>query len=99
MNKQKIIAYLKSKKETFKEQYGIIDIGLYGSYARDEATKDSDVDIFYSTNEKFSMGFLEFDSFIDKIKKELHIQKIDFVNLDSMQPIIKHYAKQDFIYV
>jgi hypothetical protein len=45
------------------------------------------------------MGFLEFDNFINKIKEELYIQKLDFVNLDSIQPIIKYYAKQDFIYV
>lgn len=99
MDKNIIIAYLKSKKEVFKNEYGITTLGLYGSYARDEATQDSDVDIFYNTNEKFSMGFLEFDSFIDKIKDELHIEKLDFVNLDSMQPTIKHNAKKDFIYV
>lgn len=99
MDKNSILNYLKSKKEIFKKEYGITTLGLYGSYARDEATEDSDVDIFYNTNENFSMGFIEFDSFLDKIKEELHIKKLDFVNLDSMQPIIKYYAKKDFIYV
>lgn len=99
MDKSSILTYLKSKKEFFKEKYGIINLGLYGSYARDEATSSSDVDIFYNTNKEFSMGFLEFDVFIENLKKELHVNKIDFVNLDSMNPIVKYYAKKDFIYV
>ena len=28
-----------------------------------------------------------------------YTKKIDFVNLDSMNPIIKYYAKKDFTYV
>lgn len=99
MDKNKILNYLKSKKEIYEKKHGITTLGLYGSYARDEANEDSDIDIFYNTNENFTMGFLEFDNFIDEIKDELHIKKIDFVNLDSMQPMIKHYAQKDFIYV
>jgi len=34
--------YLKSKKETFRNQYGVTTLGLYGSYARDEESKKID---------------------------------------------------------
>ncbi|WP_419764352.1 MAG: hypothetical protein ACNI28_11295 [Arcobacter sp.] len=44
---------------------------MYGSYARDEVTSTSDLDV----------------------------EKVDFVSLDSMNPIIKYYAEKDFIYV
>ncbi len=97
--KDEVIEYLKSKKEHFKNEYGIVTLGLYGSYARDEATPKSDVDIFYETDKNFSMGLFEFSSFIDKIAKELNVKKVDFVKLSSMNPIIKYYAKKDFIYV
>ncbi len=99
MDKNTIIKYLKSKKEIFKDKYGITSLGLYGSYARDEATAKSDVDIFYTTNKNFSMGLFEFSDFLEKIQEDLKVKKIDFVNLKSMNPIIKHYAKKDFIYV
>lgn len=99
MTKNDIINYLKSKKEIFKKEYGITTLGLYGSYARDEATQESDVDIFYETNENFSMGLFEFSSFLEKIEDDLKVKKVDFVNLKSMNPIIKYYAKKDFIYV
>ncbi len=49
MTKIEVITFLKNKKDEFYAKYGITTLGLYGSYARDEATNSSDVDIFYST--------------------------------------------------
>jgi uncharacterized protein len=99
MTKTEILKYLESKKDEFREKYGITTLGLYGSYARGEATEASDVDIFYESDERFSMGFLGFSEFLRKMQKDINIEKIDFVRLDSMNPIVKHYAKKDFIYV
>ena len=100
MIKTDIINYLKSKKEIFKNKYGITTLGLYGSYARDEATQESDVDIFYERDKSFKLkSGLEFMFLDDEIAKELNVDKVDFVKLSSMNPIIKYYAKKDFIYV
>ncbi|MCK5294720.1 MAG: nucleotidyltransferase domain-containing protein [Arcobacteraceae bacterium] len=98
MTKSNVLMYLKNKKDEFQKMYGIINLGLYGSYARDEATSNSDVDIFYTTNDKFSMGILEFSQLIKSLEADLKT-KVDFVNLNSMDPVIKYYAKKDFTYV
>ena len=98
MNKQTILNYLKNHKQILNEKYGINKLGLYGSYARDEATSSSDVDIFYDTSDKFSIGILEFSSLIQKMEDDLKT-KVDLVSLESMNPIVKYYAKQDFTYV
>ena len=45
MNKKEIIEILREYKEETAGQYGIIDIGVFGSVARGEAEKDSDVDV------------------------------------------------------
>lgn len=100
MTRSEILKYLKSKKQELHDNYGITDLGLYGSYARDEASKKSDVDIFYRQDEKFDLSSgLEFLSISNTIAKELQVNKVDFVSLTSMNPIIKHYAQKDFIYV
>ena len=99
MTKIQILEYLKSKKSELATKYGITTIGLYGSYARDEANENSDIDIFYDSNENFNMGYLEFSEFLRNLQNELNAPKIDFVRITSMNPIIKHYAKKDFIYV
>ncbi|MBA4368490.1 MAG: nucleotidyltransferase [Desulfobacterium sp.] len=45
MDKKEIIRILQSYKKEFSEQYGIQSIGIFGSAARDEIRKDSDVDV------------------------------------------------------
>ena len=98
--KSVIIDYLKSKKNIFKEKYSITTLGLYGSYARDEATLNSDIDIFYQRDNSYNLkSGLEFLALNDDMSKDLGVSKLDFVNLNSMNPIIKHYAEKDFIYV
>lgn len=100
MTKSKIIDYLKSKKDELNKQYGITTLGLYGSYARDEATPTSDIDIFYSRDKSFELqSGLEFLNIDDKIAHDLDVPKVDFVSLEFMNPIIKHFAQKDFIYV
>ncbi len=84
-----ILDYLKEHKREFAQKH-YISIGLYGSFARDEAGKESD--------SRFSMGLFEFNAFVKKMEDNLKA-KMDFVSLDAMNPIIKHYAKKDLIYV
>jgi len=45
MGKKEIIEILRSYKKEFARQYGILDIGVFGSVARDEIGRDSDVDV------------------------------------------------------
>ncbi len=100
MNKSAVIEYLKNKKNELHKLYGIEKLGLYGSYARDEETPSSDIDIFYTRDSKFKLkSGLEFMKLSEKLAQELNVPKVDFVSLDFMNPIIKHYAKKDFIYV
>ena len=45
MTTLQILNFLRSHKEEFRQKFGITKLGLFGSYARGEATKDSDIDI------------------------------------------------------
>ena len=100
MTKLLILNYLNSKKKELHDKYGIITLGLYGSYARDEATDKSDIDIFYERDAGFELDSgLEFLNIGDELADELNVEKVDFVSLLFMNPVIKHYAQKDFIYV
>ena len=46
LNKTNILNYLKEHTIEFKNKYNVEKIGLFGSYAKDEATPESDIDIF-----------------------------------------------------
>ena len=45
MKRNEIIEILREYKKEFAEQYSILDIGVFGSVARDEASEESDVDV------------------------------------------------------
>jgi len=53
MIKQKeILDFLQSHKDEMARQFGIVSIGLFGSYARNEAGPESDIDLFVRFRER-----------------------------------------------
>jgi len=48
--KQSILNYLSTNIQEFQAKYGVERIGLFGSYARDEATDESDIDLYVHTS-------------------------------------------------
>ena len=44
LSKNEIINLLKAEKSFLKENFGVINIGLFGSYAKDQQTPESDID-------------------------------------------------------
>ena len=45
MNRDQLIEVLKEHKPTLAQRFGVVELALFGSFARDEAARDSDVDI------------------------------------------------------
>ena len=51
MNRKDVLAALHEFKRERGKEYGISQIGVFGSFARDEARDDSDVDVVFETND------------------------------------------------
>ncbi len=47
-SKQQVLHLLNTHKQALTERFGVTDLALFGSTARDTASKDSDVDILVS---------------------------------------------------
>ncbi len=73
-------------------------IGLFGSYATDMATEESDIDIFYQNKEGKQLNFEQILNFEQDLIN-IFSKKIDLVNLKNINPIIHYTAKKTFIYV
>ena len=57
MTKTFILNYLANHKDEYLKKYGVIKIGLFGSYAREDFKDDSDIDIAIELkNENKSLG-------------------------------------------
>lgn len=50
LQKERLKTLLETFKRQYSEKYHLRTLGYFGSYARDEATEDSDVDIVFETN-------------------------------------------------
>ncbi len=76
-------------------KYGITDINLFGSYARGDQTKDSDIDIYCDKGNIKSLideGFL-----IDELENALN-KKVDLVfNTSYMDDYFKNQIMEDMI--
>ena len=95
MTKKQILDYLSMHKSEFQVKYGVEEIGLFGSYAKDEAKEDSDIDIFVNMQAKFDnvMG-LKFD-----LEESLH-KKVDLITKHKyMKPFLLQMITKDIIYV
>jgi len=77
--KSKIIGILKKNK--------VVKAGIFGSYARGEQKKDSDIDIAVEINDK-NMSLLGFIRLIN-ILQEILKRKVDLVEYRAIKPRIK----------
>ena len=83
-------------KKEFGPQLGIKELGIFGSVARGEYTKESDLDIFVSL-EKVE-PFIIFD--LRELLESLCNCKVDLVRLrDSLRPALKNNILKEGIYV
>ena len=85
-NKEYILSTIKSKKAEIY-RFGIRDIGLFGSYARDEQSENSDIDIlidFEPDQENFDNYMAVYD-FIERLFKD---QRVEIVTKNGLSPYI-----------
>ncbi len=99
MTKTNIIQVLQAHKSAFAEQFHITDIGLFGSYATDQAHSNSDVDLVYELLEGKRLGLQEVYDLEVFVKDVLQVEKVDLVNRKYMNPIIESEMEKSVIYV
>lgn len=92
---QKLTRELSELKIHLKRRYPIASMALFGSYARNEQTPNSDIDILVEFNGRMGSNFIDLAG---EIEKALDIK----VNLVSKKGIKKQYYKaieSELIYV
>ena len=96
MTKDEVLAFLKTQKVFLQNQYGVLSIGLFGSYARGDNSVESDIDIAVELKkENKADNFFALLHFLeDNLKK-----KIDLGIESSLKKPIKKYIDKEIIYV
>jgi predicted nucleotidyltransferase len=96
--KGEILEFLTRNKQYFRDQFGIVKIGLFGSYAKDEQTDGSDIDLIV----EFAMNtpnLFDIKNELKKyIKEKFHIQ-VDIAREKYLKPIYRDSILKETIYV
>ena len=94
LNQNQILSSLRRYKEEHFKDYGIEEIGIFGSYARNEEKEESDVDVFVKL--RHSNLFL-----LSRIRielEELFGVHTDIVQLrDKMNTYLKKHIEEEAI--
>ena len=96
LQKNEVLAILSNHKPRFSEQYGVTDLGVFGSVARDEAHPDSDMDIVIRMREPK----LFFMVHIKDALEEVFQRPVDIIQYrETMNPFLKKRIDRDAVYV
>lgn len=103
MDKENIIATLKALQPTYTQE-GVLLLGIFGSYARDEQNAKSDIDILIETTPKFLQKYKGFRAFarLDDIKHELEkifSKEIDLVDKEGLKQHNNTHILESALYV
>ena len=96
LNKQKILHTLKEYKALKQEEYHIKKIGIFGSYARGEATSESDIDVVVDFTKPDLLNQI---GIMQELEEKFHT-RVDVVALwKKMNPKLLSRIQKDAIYV
>jgi uncharacterized protein len=92
---QKLTRDLSELKIRLKRRYPIASIALFGSYARNEQTLSSDIDILVEFNGRMGSNFIDLAG---EIEKALGI-KVDLVSKRAIKKEYYNAIESELIYV
>jgi hypothetical protein len=96
MNRQEVLQILHEALPGLRERFGIQELALFGSMARDEAGPDSDVDVLVTFD-----GRTHFRAFMG-LQFELEAifgTRVDLVTPRAMKPALRPHIERDLIHV
>ena len=95
MNAQEITQRLQALLPDLRQQYGVRELWLFGSYVRAEQTADSDVDILV-TFDNPHLSLIEFIQLEQQLAAALGI-KVDLVEREMLKPTLSQNILQEAV--
>jgi hypothetical protein len=93
--REEILAGLGSAKSDLQERFRVRNLALFGSYARNQQTERSDVDILVEVDPSIGLGFV---SLAEELERRLQ-ERVDLVSSRAVRPNRRRFIEPDLIYV
>lgn len=95
-NKRELLARVAANREQLAS-LGVARLGLFGSFARGEQSRDSDVDLLV----EFAPGQKSFDNFmaLSFLLEDLFERRVELVTPESLSPYIRPHIMSEVEYI
>lgn len=97
LSSEEIIDYLKKNKSFFQENFYCSEIGLFGSFARNEQSEKSDIDILVQFEEN-APDLYNIEIQLKEFLKQKFNREIDVCSKKWIKPIFKPFVLKEAIY-
>jgi predicted nucleotidyltransferase len=95
--KQEILNFLQANQTYIKNKFFIRKMGVFGSFARDEQTSESDVDILI-TIDKNAKNIYDLKTSLNEYLSTAFGRKVDLAREKYLKPYAKQEILKDTIY-
>ncbi len=92
MNRDEVLDALRQHKQVLRERFDVTGLALYGSFARNQATADSDVDIIVrfggpATSKSYFGTLFYIEDLLER--------RVDLVTDKALRPELRQSVEQD----
>ena len=94
MNRDEVLETLRAHRETLAERFGVTSLALFGSFARDQATDASDIDILVRFDgPATSKSYFGVQFYIE----DLLGRPVDLVTDKALRPQFRPYVEREAV--
>jgi predicted nucleotidyltransferase len=96
ITKTEIIRIIKLHNKELKEKFKVKEVGLFGSYVREEQKEKSDVDVLVEFDEPVSLLWLVK---VENYLSEILDKKVDLIPKRDVRPELKEQILKEAVYL
>lgn len=95
--KNPAIKRLEKAAPGIRESFGVKRIGIFGSFARGDQTRKSDVDVLVELADGYSTlrNFIDLADYLEGLFK----RKVDLITVEGVDKYIRHRVEEEVIWV
>jgi predicted nucleotidyltransferase len=98
VNQNQILHYLSENKQHISRKYHLKKLGIFGSYARNEQTSESDLDLLIEFEDN-TPDLMDKKEFLRKEIQSVFEIPVDICREKYIKPIFRQHILTDAIYV
>lgn len=96
LGRGEVVDILRAHRETLAERFGVAELALFGSFARDQATDSSDIDILVGFDgPATSKSYFGVQFYLE----DLLGRRVDLVTTKALRPRFRPYVEREAVHV